>query len=457
MFRQVLGSSFPRPVLLRIHQAAAGNPFYALEIAREVRCVGDPAPGRPLPVPGDHRDLALLRLRRLPRPTRDVLVALAAMPRPSAADVDLDALAPAEAAGIVRVRPDGLVTFSHPLFASALYSALPEGARRKLHRELAGRDASLEERARHLALAAEGPDSETAQVLDQAAAAAGARGAAEVAAELTELACRLTPASDRETLVRRELELAERRYFAGDPSGARRGLERSANSLPPGEDRARVLLELGSVLWVQNESRQAFALMNQALGEARTASLRARIHCRISAQIDNSDIALEHAEAALGLLDEREDPVLYCFALHNSALFKLYTGRGADHGAIEKGMLLQRTMAAAWEMSTAPAFWARNLDDFDTARERFEGTGRRTAGSHRGRDAGLGPAQRAPGHRAGGSGHVGTGHRRPDRGKSGRSRPAVHPLRRHRRTDAQPGTGHQPVPRRPRGGGHRTR
>ena len=28
--------------------------------------------------------------------------------------------------------------------------------------------------------------------------------------------------------------------------------------------------------------------------------------------------------------------------------------------------------AAAWEMSTVPAFWARNLDDFDTARERFE-------------------------------------------------------------------------------------
>jgi DNA-binding NarL/FixJ family response regulator len=34
-------------------------------------------------------------------------------------------------------------------------------------------------------------------------------------------------------------------------------------------------------------------------------------------------------------------------------------------------MRLQRE-AAAWEMSTVPAFWARNLDDFDTARRRFE-------------------------------------------------------------------------------------
>jgi DNA-binding CsgD family transcriptional regulator len=372
MFRQVLGASFPRPVLVRIHRAAAGNAFYALEIAREVRRIGVLGPGRPLPVPGDHRELALLRLRRLPRATRDVLAVVAAMPRPSAADVDLGALAPAEVAGIVQVRPDGLVTFSHPLFGSALYSSLPEAARRRLHRQLAGGAASLEERARHLALAADGPDSQTALVLDEAAIAAGSKGAAETAAELTELACRLTPSDDRQALVRRELELAERRYFAGDPTGARRELERSASSLPPGEDRARVLLELGSVLWVQNESRQAFALMTQALGEARTSSLRARIHSRISSQIDDSDIAVEHAEAALALLDEREDPLVYCFALHNLALFKLYTGRGADHGAIEKGMLLQRDMAA-WEMSTVPAFWARNFDDFDTARERFEG------------------------------------------------------------------------------------
>ena len=34
-------------------------------------------------------------------------------------------------------------------------------------------------------------------------------------------------------------------------------------------------------------------------------------------------------------------------------------------------MLLQRDLAA-WEMSTVPAFWARNFDDFDTARQRFE-------------------------------------------------------------------------------------
>lgn len=370
---QGLGASFPRPVLVRVHRAAGGNPFYALETAREIHRIGAPPPGRPLPIPGDHRDLALLRLHRLPRETRDALAVVAASPRPSARGLDLDALAPAELAGIVRVDPGGRVEFTHPLFGSALYSSLTEAARRRLHTELAGRATSPEERARHMALAADGPDEGTAAALDEAAASAGARGAADVAVELAELACRLTPAAGggQEALVRRELALAERRYFAGDPTGARRGLERSLRDLPEGEDRARVLLELGSVLWVQGESDQGMVLMSRALDEARTRSLRARIHSRISAQSDDADVAVEHGEAALALLDEHEDPDLYSFALHNLALFKLYSGRGADHAAIERGMALQRDRAA-WEMSTVPAFWARNFDDFAAARQRFE-------------------------------------------------------------------------------------
>jgi DNA-binding CsgD family transcriptional regulator len=371
MFRQVLGSSFARPVLVRIHQAAGGNAFYALEIAREMQRAGVPPPGRPLPVPGDHRELALLRLRRLPRLTRDVLAAVAAMRRPSAADVDLEALIPAEVAGIVAVQPDGVVGFTHPLFGSALYASLPEAARRRLHRDLAGRAKNTEERARHLALAADGPDGPTADVLDAAAAAAGARGAADVAVELKELACRLTPAADQPAGVRRGLELAERRYFAGDPGGAREVLERWLGSLPPGEDRARVLLELGSVLSVQGEVGAGRAHELRALAEAQTPALRARIHARISSEADDVDVAVEHGEAALALLDERDDPQLYSFALHNVALYKLYAGKGADHAAIEKGVRLQRE-AAAWEMSSVPAFWARNLDDFTTARQRFE-------------------------------------------------------------------------------------
>jgi DNA-binding CsgD family transcriptional regulator len=371
VFRHALDTSFPRPVLARIHQAAGGNPFYALEIAREISRVGVPPAGRPLPVPPNHRDLALLRLRRLPRATRDVLAEVSAMPSASASDLDLAALAPAERAGIVTVRPEGRVEFGHPLFGSALYSSLPEADRRSLHRRLAQRAGGPEERARHLALAADSPDDATAAELDRAAAAASARGAADMAVELTELARQLTPPGDRPASIRRGIELAERRYFAGDPGGARRELEHCLSTLPPGDDRARVLLELGSIATVQGEAGAGPTLMMQALGEARTQGLRARIHARIAADADDSDVGVEHAEAALALLDERDDPQLYSFALHNAALFKLYSGLGADHAAIEKGMRLQRE-AAAWEMSSVPAMWARNLDDFGTARGRFE-------------------------------------------------------------------------------------
>jgi DNA-binding NarL/FixJ family response regulator/predicted negative regulator of RcsB-dependent stress response len=368
---QAVGEKFTRPVLMRIHKAAGGNPFYALEIAREMQRLGPPPPGRPLPVPEDHRDLALLRLSRLPRASRDVLAQVAAMSRPMTSDLDLESLAPAERAGIVRVQPDGRVDFTHPLFGSALYSSLPEATRRKLHRELAAKEVGLEERARHLALAASGPDESSAAVLDRAAEAAGARGAAEVAVELKELALKLTPPDDRKVLARRELELASRRYFAGDASGARKQLEASLISLPAGEERAMVLLELASVMWNSQGADESMAMISQALDEAVTPPLRAQIHSRVSWITEDVELGLEHAQAALAMTDELTDPVRYSFILHNVARLKYYSGRGADHDAIERGIRLQHE-AAAWDLSVVPAFWARDFDDFDTATRRFE-------------------------------------------------------------------------------------
>lgn len=369
---QRLGKSFTRPQTVRIHRAARGNPFYALEIARELEHTGEPPPGRPLPVPGDQRAMALLRVRRLPAATRHVLAQVAAMSRPTTAELDLVSLTAAEEAGIIRIRPDGAVDFTHPLFGSALYSSLSEAARRTLHRVLATKSPGLEERARHLALAASGPDERIAAALDRAAESAGARGAADIVVELKELALQLTPPFDHDSLVRRELELADRRYFAGDSTGARHQLERCLASLSPGHARAEVLLELGSVVWTQGESNAGLALMTQALAEAESASLRAKIHSRASSMAEDFDLGLEHAEAALALIDEEQDPLLYAFALHNAVRSRLFARGEADHAAVEKGLRLQLE-AAEWEVSVLPAYWALYFDDFDTARTRFEG------------------------------------------------------------------------------------
>jgi DNA-binding CsgD family transcriptional regulator len=370
IFRQALGTSFGRPLVVGIHRAARGNPFYALEIAREIQRVGIPAPGQPLPVPGDDRALAMLRLRRLPRSTQDVLAQLAAMPRAAIGQIDAEALAPAERAGIAVVHPDRRVEFTHPLFGSALYASLAQAERSKLHRRLASQASDPVERARHLALAATGPDEATAAELDRAAATANARGAAEVAVELQELACRLTPETDQPTLVQRRVDLAERRYFAGDSAGARRELEPLLDTLPPGDDRAQVLLGLGTMRWVQGEADAGRELMLQGLAEARTPMLRARIHARIASGSDDADVGVEHGQAALALLDENANPEQYSYTLCTVAMFKLHAGLGADHAAIEQAMRLQRT-AAGWVRSPVPAFWARNFDDFDTARQRL--------------------------------------------------------------------------------------
>jgi DNA-binding NarL/FixJ family response regulator len=371
VLKAVLGRSFPRPVLVRIASASDGNPFYALEIARELERTGIAAAGVPLPVPKEARALARSRLGGLPDATLEVLLVAASVSRPTAAVVEVEALAPAEEADVVRVDGDGRVQFTHPLLASAVYESAPVARRRRVHKLLAGRLTDPEVRARHLALAAAGPDETTAQALDRATDVVASRGAVAVAVELKALALRMTPSDDARSLMRRRHELAQRLYFAGDASGARRELEQIRDTVSPGDERAEVLLDLGSVIWTQGDVGEGLALLSQALEEGESPSLRARIHSRVSLMSDDCDVGLKHAQAALTLIDEHEDPLLYSFALHNMARWKLYAIGVADHQAVERGMRLQREIAA-WEVSSVPAYWARDFDDFDTARSRFE-------------------------------------------------------------------------------------
>ena len=198
----------------------------------------------------------------------------------------------------------------------------------------------------------------------------GGRGAVAIAAELKGLAVRLTPPADGDSLTRRRQELAERLYFAGNAVAARRELEPLVATLPAGDRRAGILLDLGSVVWSLGENDDGLELLDQALAEAESPALQGPIHSRISLMAEDCDLGHEHGEAALALLDEQSDPLLYSFALHNVARWKLYAGRGADHEAIERGISLQRH-AAAWEVSAVPAYWARDFDDFETARRRF--------------------------------------------------------------------------------------
>ena len=183
MLKERLGLELTRPELARVQEATAGNPFFALELGRElVRTGTRPTAGQALRVPDSLRELLGERLGRLPGETLDVLLETAALARPTVElvaeahgnkDSVLRGLEAAAREGVVEL-DDSRIRFSHPLLASICYEEAPVWKRRAVHQALAGAVSDLEERARHRALAVEGSDAVVAAELDAAAEQAAA-------------------------------------------------------------------------------------------------------------------------------------------------------------------------------------------------------------------------------------------------------------------------------------------
>jgi DNA-binding CsgD family transcriptional regulator len=368
-----LGRSFPRPTLVRIAQASAGNPLYALEIARLVDR-GEPGGPAALPVPEGLQALVTERVRSLPAETQAALLRAATLARPDLRLVDARALAPAEEAELVRIGSDGRVEFVHPLFASAVYSSASLSDRRETHRALAGGVADAEEVARHLALGCEGEDEEVAREVERAAHLARSRGAPDTAADLTELALRLVPEGSP-SVDRLRLALARHLYFAGDFQRAGRLLEELRRDLEAGDLRAEVLLTQSDIdYWRRGESA-AVALAEEALAAARDRLLRARCHAAIAMYAGTVDLqkAAAAARSALDLLEALPDadPGLVAAALGARVRADLFLGAGYDAGAAERALELERGSLPA-AVDTRVVFklgqWLRYVDDFDGAR-----------------------------------------------------------------------------------------
>jgi DNA-binding CsgD family transcriptional regulator len=294
-----------RPVLLQVHELSGGNPFFALELGRAVQAGSlRLQPGERLPVTLEA--LVDARLKGLPPAARRGLAVAASMRRPTLAVVDdvagEDALAEAEAAQIVRVR-DGVVAFAHPLLASGAYAATDPAARRALHAAIAERVSEPEERARHLALAATGPDETVAAALDDAGRLAESRGAPAAAAELFERAARLTPSDRAADVSRRLTDAATCTYQSGDSRRAREMLEAVLDGVQRGPARARALVRLALVRGYDDDLRVAEALLREAIEHADgDAELRAEAHnqlCGILFRLrERLREAVEHGAAA---------------------------------------------------------------------------------------------------------------------------------------------------------------
>ncbi|GAC1534025.1 MAG: LuxR family transcriptional regulator [Acidimicrobiales bacterium] len=268
LVRERTGKSFARPLMDRVNAVAAGNPFYALELSR---VVGDGSRGA-FAFPRSLSQLVNDRIVRVEPDVRDVLLIVAAMSDPHVATVlavvggddgrdGLAALGRAELDGILEIR-SGRIRFMHPLLANAVYAAATVEQKRSTHRRLAT-VVRGEEQARHLALAAMGPDSDVVSALDEASADAVARGAPAAGAELLELAIGL--GADDPV---RQIRAAECHCQAGNVIRASALAEAAIALLPWGRDRAEALAMLGTVHYKSYNLSEAVNVLRQAEDEA---------------------------------------------------------------------------------------------------------------------------------------------------------------------------------------------
>jgi DNA-binding CsgD family transcriptional regulator len=377
-----LGTTLPRPLLRRIHESAGGNPLMALELARAVIAAGEPpAPGEPLPAPDEIRAVVRNRVAGMPRATLDALLAAALLATPTLDVLDEAALAPALDAQLVR-HEGGRLAFTHPLFASAVVELASPAVRRVMHRRLAEIVADREQRALHLALAAEGPDADIADALDVAAEHAASRGAPEAAAHLLERAIAMTAPEATDARERRRHEASLHHWVAGDEERAAALLEDALDSLEPGPHRALALSRLGRVRKYAGWLPVAERLDREALAEAGD-DLRVRAEAEENTAwtllMGRADVprAAHHARAAVELARELDDLELLADALSALSHAEFLLGGGLPSEAIEEALLLEHMTPKARIGSLARMHHGLLLtcaDDLTAARREYERT-----------------------------------------------------------------------------------
>ena len=370
-----LGRTFPRPTLVRLHETSGGNPFYALELARALQpedATRDPS--QPLPVPESLERFVRDRLGNLGPATREALSLVSAAGRCSptmlrTGGVAEDALAPAFDARVIE-HSDGIVRFTHPLLASALYQELPADTRERAHRLLAEVVDDPLARARHLALASSEPDADVAAELEQAVTVAASRGASVTAADLAERAVRLTPADACEDRHRRSIAAARLHFLAGDARRARMEANELLATAPKGRQRADVLMLLSDIE-ASGALERAVALRREALAHADSdPALQASIHHWLGSAVRKTEglrAGELHARAALELADRIGDDALRVRTLATLGLLRFNSGEPGALALAEESYGLAAAVEVETRLATALVLghvltWSGELD-----------------------------------------------------------------------------------------------
>jgi DNA-binding CsgD family transcriptional regulator len=384
LLKQELGVAFSRPMRLRIHDTAGGNPLFALEVARALLREGETRlPPGPLPVPSRLVDLVRERLDGLPADVRQALLLVAASARPTVSLVAA-ALGDGARAGlklaldahVLEVFGDRLA-FAHPLLASAVYTDADPAELRRTHSILSAVSDDPEERGRHLALAADRPDEAVANALEEAASATRRRGARAVCAELFEAAARLTPEDDARGRGRRMIAAAVALFEAADTERARDALQELVRRLPDGPELVEARWRLGTVLDDLGRWEDAMRLWQETLdatGDAAVVADLARSLAITSVYTTTVAEAIQYADDAVRAAEECGDVERLAYALGARAFAGAVAGDPAYGTFVRRALALEPSLEIAsseWSPSAVAAECARLAFDIDEARLRF--------------------------------------------------------------------------------------
>ena len=358
-------------VARQLVEATAGNPLALLELPwtlSEEQLRGAAPLEEPLQLGPTLERTFARRAAVLGEPVRRSLLAGAAESTGELAPIgralerlglDAELLDLAEDDGLVRIEGSRLV-FCHPLVRAAVYHSAAPSERRATHRALAEGHAGRDERSRtwHLALAAAGPEDDTADALAELASESRDRGAYDEAATAFERAARLSGTAA--AMLERLAAAADAAWLAGRSEHARalalEGLTGGAEGLA----RADLLALKGRIELFGGDQDEAFATFLEAAASAepedpaRAAVILAEA---VSAGIQTSAVPLAGAVAALERLRRPSEPFLefiICQALGSAASIV---------GDARSALLIRQAVAAldggALELDSAlHLFWA---------------------------------------------------------------------------------------------------
>jgi len=371
LLRDVLGLQLARPQVELVHATSGGNPFFALELARQGG--------------GDREERATLvgvlaeRLQALgPGAQAAVFVAAAAL-RPSpalllAAGVNRAELRAAIESGVLELAGERLA-FTHPLFGSVAYELLLPDERRQVHGRLAAVSEDPVERGHHVSRATIGPDARAAGIVGAAADEAARRSDHAGAAALYRRAAELAPGDDGADAW--ELRAGTELVLAGDVETAvslARGL---VARLPAGVPRARarqlVLLNVGgSGMSFEEALVEAEAALDDARGDE---AVEAELHVEMSdlaCGMCRLEEAVSHARIAARLADDVGDQDTAVAALSILGFAESMLGEGVPESAQRAFRRWDGTIGAGASPRMELACCCMHATRFDEAAELFE-------------------------------------------------------------------------------------